>query len=404
MSDPKDEEKMPDFLGNLERKFKAKAAEIASPSLVPYYWEGEHPSIRISWLVDDLFPMRSVNLIVGESQAGKTFIALDLAVAIASGRPFFGKQVKKGGVLYIAPEGAITIPGRLKAARQGLSWDEKLVAVIQEPPPDLMDESAVDRIIATAKHINEQMLKGTGFPLAVIIIDTMMSGFTIGNWNEVGETSKAMKMLSRIQSLVGAAVIGIHHHGKDPSRGAAGSYALTAAADAILSVFKKGDEGAVNGRYISLTKSRFGETGRKFHFSLDTLPPDHREDEGDHQAFVVPLLDDKTDGEPKSKKSKPSVSKGDTEFQLAFETALNDEGAEGTRDEYGAIRAVRLPAVKDRFVESYRLKDSVDPVGTTRRAWARALDKLGGGPIHLGKWDDEEWLFIKTDVPETQGD
>jgi hypothetical protein len=367
-------------------------AEIASPPLLPFWWEGDCPSIRISWLVDDFFPMRSVNLIVGESQAGKSFVALDLAVAIASGRPFFGKRVTKGGVLYIAAEGAVTIPGRLKAARQGMSWDEKLIAIMQEPPPDLMDDGAVDRIVATARHINEQMLKETGFPLVAIIIDTMMSGFAISNWNEAGETSAAMKVLSRIQRQVSSAVVGLHHHGKDPSRGAAGSYALTAAADAILSVFKKGDEGAVKERYISLTKSRFGETGRKFRFSLDRLPPDHCEDEGDDQAFVVPVLD-KGASEPKSKISK--ASQRDTEFKLAFEAASNNEGADTNHPDHGPIRAVPLSAIKDRFVKSYRPKGNADPVGATKKAWTRALDKVGDGPIHRGEWTGQEWLYVK---------
>jgi hypothetical protein len=339
--------------------------------------------------------MNSVNLIVGESQAGKTFIALDLAVAIASGRPFFGNRVTQGGVLYIAAEGAITIPGRLKAARQGLSCDEKLIAVIQEPPPNLMNEGDVDRIIATARYINDQMLKETGFPLVAIFIDTMMSGFAIGNWNDAGETSSAMKMLNRIQRQVDAAVIGVHHHGKDTSRGAAGSYALTAAADAIVSVFKKGNEGSVNERYISLTKSRFGETGRKFYFSLDELPPDQCEEEGDHQAFVIPLLNKGASDESKSKKSKPSARQGDIDFKSAFEAGLIDEGADTSHPDHGAIRAVNLSAVKDRFMKSYKPKGNIDSIDGKRKAWERALEKC---VVNRGEWDGQAWLYIKADA------
>lgn len=100
------------------------------PKLVPYYWAGNLPLIKADWLVDELFPSKSLNLIVGESQAGKSYLALDLAVAMATGRPFLGKPVFQSGVLYIATEGQITIRRRLMAARQGLPLDEKLVAVI----------------------------------------------------------------------------------------------------------------------------------------------------------------------------------------------------------------------------------------------------------------------------------
>jgi len=397
MSDPSHELKVPDFLAKLKGGDTVSPAEVTVPPLVEYYWEGEHPTIRIPWLVSDFFPMRSVNLIVGESQAGKTFVALDLAVAVASGRPFFGKRVTKGGVLYIASEGAMTVPGRLKAARQGLPNDEKLIAVIHEPPPDLMNEKDVDRIIATAQRINEQMLDATGCPLSLIIIDTMVSSFAINNWNEVGETSKAMKMLNRIKAgVVGAAVIGVHHHGKDTSRGAAGSYALTASADAILSVYKKGEDGLVNRRYISLTKSRFGETGRKYEFELQTLPPDQREAAGDDQAFVNPLLNDLSGSNPKKPKS--SVLQRDEVLKSAFEAALKGSGMDTNHDGHGKIRQVKLSTVKDRFAQSYQTKGATDPVGAKQKAWSRAILALGEGPIRYGQWDGQEWLYTKTDV------
>jgi hypothetical protein len=386
------------FLAEVDRKFMPKSAEIVSPTLVSFYWEGQHVSTRIAWLVQDLFPVKSVNLIVGESQAGKSFIAVDLAVAIASGRSFFGKKVKQGGVLYIAAEGAMTIPGRLKAARQGLPRDQKLmISIIHEPPPDLMDETAVDRIIATAQHINKMMIEATGLPLAAVIIDTMISGFMISNWNEVGETSTAMKILNRIQKQVDAAVIGVHHHGKDTSRGAAGSYALAAAADAILSVFKKGQEGSVTQRYISLTKSRFGETGRQLYFSLDTVPPDQREHEGDEQAFVVPIS--ATTERPKPEKKGSQAEMG---FKLAFDAALTDEGAEMIHADHGGVRAVKLSLVKDRFKNSYAANGK-DPNGAKAKAWGRALENIDAG-IHRDDWDGEEWLFVRADVVHVDAD
>jgi hypothetical protein len=366
---------------------------------VPFYYEGEKRAVSISWLVRNLFPAKSVNLIVGESQAGKTFLALDLAVAIASGRPFFGQPTTQGGVLYIAAEGILTIPGRLKAARQGVPAQEKLIAVIDQPPPNLMNESEIDQIIAVAKIIDEEMRQGTGLPLSAVFIDTLMSAFVIGSWNDPGETTLTMKMLNRIKEGTGTTVIGVHHHGKDPSRGAAGSYALTAAPDSILSVFKKGNEGIVTGRYITLTKSRFGETGRKFAFELDTLPPDQREEEGEGQAFVVPLLGDTSGlGDSKSKKSKPSASHGDDSFESAFEALLKDEGIDSKHADEGAVRAVSLLSVKKRFMQVYKPKGSGDSVDAKRKAWQRALDKCGD-LIHR---DDKEWLYINVEVPGSE--
>ena len=198
MNDPKDKDKKPsDAFLLLKHKSQSLSAQISSPPLAvipsqpkaPWYWEGEKKATAISWLVQDLFPKNSVGLIVGESQAGKSFLAIDLAVAVATGRPFFGKSVVKGGVLYIPAEGEFTLPPRLKAARQGVPAAEKLIAVYQEPP-DLMDEEGVAKVIAEAKSIDEIMRTTTGVGLGVIIIDTLISGFGVNDWNSAGETNK----------------------------------------------------------------------------------------------------------------------------------------------------------------------------------------------------------------------
>jgi len=57
-----------------------------------------------------------VGLMVGESRAGKTFLALNLAQALAKGDMFLTKRARVGGTLYVAAEAPGTIPGRLRAA------------------------------------------------------------------------------------------------------------------------------------------------------------------------------------------------------------------------------------------------------------------------------------------------
>ena len=390
MTAPKDEQKILPLEG-------VPATEIASPALVPFYWADQLPVRSIKWLVNDFFAERSLNLIIGASQAGKSYLALDLAVAIATGRPFLGKAVSQGGILYIATEGQITIRRRLMAARQGLALNEKLIAIIQEPPSNFMNADDVDRIIATAKHINEEMLKATGLPLVMVIIDTMISGFDINDWNNVADTSAAMKVLGRIKDEVRVAVTGVHHHGKDTSRGAAGSYALTAHPDSILSVYKKDNNAAVTQRYVTLTKSRFGETGRQIGFDLEGMPPDLREEEWDDEVFV--RLSDSSDiGDLKSGKTKSSASLADVCFQRAFDAALKDGGLDGNHPEDGAVKAVSLSLVKERFKTLYRSKGRGDPAEATRKAWDRAMIKIGNGRIKYAEDVSGEWLYIKVDL------
>ena len=51
----------------------------------------------------------SGNATPSDSAVGKTFLLLDLALHIASGRPWNGRAVDKGRVLYIAAEGAVVV-------------------------------------------------------------------------------------------------------------------------------------------------------------------------------------------------------------------------------------------------------------------------------------------------------
>jgi hypothetical protein len=196
---------------------------------------------------------------------------------------------------------------------------------------------------------------------------------------------------------------GVHHHGKGTKRGVAGSHTLTAGPDSILSVYRKANQdGVVSGRHFSFTKNRFGETGRKFPFELDTLPPDQREEEGDDQAFIVPLLGDTSGlGDSKSKKSKQSASHGEDSFVSAFEAVLKDEGIDINHADEGAVRAVNLLSVKKRFMEIYRPKGSGDSVDAKRKAWQRALDRCGD-LIHRDAWDDQELLFVHAEVTDSE--
>lgn len=373
-------------------------AEIARPPLVPFSWADQLPAVNIDWLVDDFFAEKSLNLMVGASQAGKSYLALDLAAAIATGRSFLGKSVRQGGVLYIATEGQITIRRRLMAALQGLPLAARSIAVVLEPPSDLMKTEDVDRVIATARYIAGQMLMATGLPLRMVIIDTMISGFGVGDWNNVAETSDAMKVLRRIKDEVGVAVTGVHHHGKDTSRGAAGSYALTAHPDAILSVFKKDNDGAVKRRWVTLTKSRFGVTGREVGFDLEQMPPDLRDGDGDGEAFVV--LSKEGPGSTDSHSTGSKSSKADECFHSSCEAALEHNGKDFDEPD-GEVRAVRLSAVKERFMELYKPKGSRgDPAEATRKAWLRALaksKKSGGAIEHVQNENGEDWICVAKD-------
>lgn len=56
------------------------------------------------FLVEDLIESNSLNLLVSPSFTGKTYVAIDLCRSIISNKTFIGKEVDKGGVIFIDNE------------------------------------------------------------------------------------------------------------------------------------------------------------------------------------------------------------------------------------------------------------------------------------------------------------
>lgn len=60
---------------------------------------------QINWLVDGVIPQASICWLVAPPQSYKTFVALDMAAAIANGQQWHGRQTERAIVLYVAAEG-----------------------------------------------------------------------------------------------------------------------------------------------------------------------------------------------------------------------------------------------------------------------------------------------------------
>jgi RecA-family ATPase len=66
-------------------------------------WQGKPVPAR-EWLCEGLIPMRNVTLLGGDGGTGKSLLALQLGVAVASGGMWIGKPVRNGGVIFLSAE------------------------------------------------------------------------------------------------------------------------------------------------------------------------------------------------------------------------------------------------------------------------------------------------------------
>ena len=132
------------------------------PEPIKLHWHGEDDGQPDrAWLVRNLVFETGCGLLSGQWGTYKTFLGLDLGASVMTGLPFAGRRiVRRGGVLFIAPEGAFEIPIRLKgivAERRieivqlgaGLNPDHLPIAWIDECPR-LLDVASTPILIATA--------------------------------------------------------------------------------------------------------------------------------------------------------------------------------------------------------------------------------------------------------------
>lgn len=87
------------------------------------------------WLVDKLWGDDAVGIVGGEPKTCKSFLALELAVAVASGRPCLGRfRVERGGpvLLFAAEDSTRVVRTRLEgiAAARGVRLEELAIHVI----------------------------------------------------------------------------------------------------------------------------------------------------------------------------------------------------------------------------------------------------------------------------------
>lgn len=187
------------------------------------------------WIVEDYLEENSLAQIFGDPASGKTFIALDLAASIATGKSWMGKEVKKGVVFYIAGEGHNGLSRRLKA------WSEyhKLVVedlYISKQPAQFMDENHARTVSEAIRNLSP-----AGKP-TLIVIDTLARNFGGGDENKTQDMNKFIFSIDvHIRMPFSCCVLIVHHTGHNDKDRARGAMALKGALDAEYCVRKKNE-------------------------------------------------------------------------------------------------------------------------------------------------------------------
>lgn len=215
-------------------------------------------------LVKNLIWPRDLCVLYGPSGCGKSFVALDLCFAIALGCDWNGLKVKEPApVLYVGLEGARGLRNRIVAALNQHGDPGKYFGRMVEPSLLIKGkdgDNGVEEIHKTAIALSE----AADADCKLIVIDTLARAIAGDDENSAADMSNFVeRRASEIARRTGAAVLVVHHSGKDAARGMRGSNALFGASDLVIQI----DED----RTLNFEKVKDGEAGKRISFELDPV-------------------------------------------------------------------------------------------------------------------------------------
>jgi KaiC/GvpD/RAD55 family RecA-like ATPase len=257
------------------------------------------------WIVKNVIPRAELGIIYGASGSGKTFIILDIALAVARGVPWRGLRVKQGRVVYIVAEGAGGFRKRARAYAQQNGIDLKDVDVlVLDATPNLLDDKQV-KLLTKA-------IEAAG-AISMIVVDTFAQMTPGANENAAEDMGKAINHVRSVGRKVGACVVLVHHAGKDAAKGARGWSGLRAAADFELEVTRDGDN-----RTLNTTKQKDADDQEQWGFRLEEITIGIDEDGDDITSCVIAESDVTVDAGVNGgrRKAKPKEKMGDWERAL----------------------------------------------------------------------------------------
>lgn len=235
----------------------------------------------VPWRVKGILPASGLAAIFGQPGSAKTFIALDMAFAVAEGAEWFGMRTHACPVVYINLESCGGLKKRLAAWQmdKGRSIPDTVRFVI-EPFHILEDVDALAQSIEF----------GT-----VVFLDTLNAAAPGLDENSSRDMGLILEAAKKLQRLTEGLVVLVHHCGKDSGKGLRGHSSLLAALDAAVEVGRNGDA-----RYWRISKAKEAEDGKRRGFRLKTVGLGYDEDREPEISCVV-----EPDNSPVQEEEKP---------------------------------------------------------------------------------------------------
>lgn len=225
----------------------------------------------VEWLIQDVLPKKAFAALYGPPGSYKSFVALDIAEAVATGRTWMGREVQSAGaVLYICGEGFGGIGARIKACKMHNATQAGAeIYVIRAAINMRSSAEDFELLVASIKDLMDR----TGVQFELVQIDTLARAFGGGNENNSEDMGAFIHNAGRIQRMLGCAMMVLHHSGKDATKGLRGHSSLLGAVDTQLELLKidaqpNPSSPIAGSGILTISKQKDGQDGLKIGFEM----------------------------------------------------------------------------------------------------------------------------------------
>jgi len=177
------------------------------------------------WLVEQLWADAAVGWIAGSPKACKSWLALELAVSVASGTPCLGRfeVTAQGPVLvYLAEDALAQVRERVSGlcVSRGLDLRTLDLHAITTPSLRLDTSKDQDRLRRTVRDLRPRLL----------VLDPLVRLHRLDE-NSAGEVSALLSFLRELQRAFDLALVLVHHTRKNVATGVQAGQALRGSGD-----------------------------------------------------------------------------------------------------------------------------------------------------------------------------
>jgi hypothetical protein len=311
----------------------------------------------VTWLWPGRLPKGKITLLSGDPGTGKSFLALDIAARITTGRPApDGKQFQAGACLFLAGEDGLADTVRARADM--LKADPSKIVVLD----GVLDKNSQRGFFRFDEHMAVMEKAARLIPeLRLIVIDPIASFLGKFDPNKMGDARAVMDPLARIAETHGVSILVLAHLNKSQTASAvyrtSGSQQWPAAARAVFYLAE--DPNDRERRILDVLKMNLARKPPKLSFTIaDNGPEDYQLHEDDDRS-ADDILQTTNIGNGSSGAARQRA--GDWLRNLLKNKPLSADDIDRAREAIGVSKSTLNRAKRELNIDSYQDHDTFPP-------------------------------------------